>query len=143
MPMTANKADVVVSNCVLNLVPDKVKAFSEIYRILKPGGHLSVSDVVIKGELPQQIQEAAEMYAGCVAGAIQIEDYLNIMAEAGLKNIQIFKEKVIQIPDEVMLNFLKEDELEAFRKTGADIISITVYAEKPVSEGCGCGCGCN
>jgi len=143
MPLTANKADVIVSNCVLNLVPDKEKAFSEIYRVLKPGGHLSVSDVVIRGELPDQIKEAAEMYAGCVAGAIQIETYLQIMQEAGLKNIQVNKEKAIVVPDEVMLNFLDADQLTAFRSAGTDILSITVYAEKPLSEGCGCGCGCN
>jgi len=143
MPLTANKADVIVSNCVLNLVPDKVKAFSEIYRVLKPGGHLSVSDVVIRGQLPAQIKEAAEMYAGCVAGAIQIEEYLQIMQDAGLKNIQVNKEKAIVVPDEVMLNFLDADQLAAFRSAGTDILSITVYAEKPESEGCGCGCGCN
>ena len=143
MPVTANKADVIVSNCVLNLVPDKVKAFSEIYRVLKPGGHLSVSDVVIRGQLPDQIKEAAEMYAGCVAGAIQVEDYLQIMKDAGLKNIQINKEKAIVVPDDIMLNFLDTNQLASFRNTGTDILSITVYAEKPLSEGCGCGCGCN
>jgi ubiquinone/menaquinone biosynthesis C-methylase UbiE len=143
MPVTANKADVIVSNCVLNLVPDKAKAFSEIYRVLKPGGHLSVSDVVIRGGLPEQIKEAAEMYAGCVAGAIQIDDYLQIMQDAGLKNIQVNKEKVIEIPDEVLLNFLAAEQLTAFKNADTDILSITVYAEKPVSEGCGCGCGCH
>ena len=143
MPLTANKADVIVSNCVLNLVPNKEKAFSEIYRVLKPGGHLSVSDVVIRGQLPQQIKEAAEMYAGCVAGAIQMEDYLQIMVYAGLKNIQVLKEKAIIVPDEVMLNFLDANQLAAFRNAGTDILSITVYAEKPSGESCGCGCGCN
>lgn len=143
MPLTANKADVIVSNCVLNLVPDKEKAFSEIYRVLKPGGHLSVSDVVIRGQLPQQIKEAAEMYAGCVSGAIQIEEYLQIMDNAGLKNIQVLKEKAIIVPDEVMLNFLDANQLTAFRNAGTDILSITVYAEKPLGESCGCNCGCN
>jgi arsenite methyltransferase len=143
MPMTANKADVIVSNCVLNLVPDKVKAFSEIYRVLKPGGHLSVSDVVIKGELPQQIKEAAEMYVGCVSGALEIDEYLQTMKDSGLKNIQIKKEKAITIPDEVLLGFLNPDQLKAFKEAGTGILSITVYAEKPMTEGCGCGCGCN
>lgn len=143
MPMTANKADVIVSNCVLNLVPDKMKAFSEIYRVLKPGGHLSVSDVVIKGELPQQIKEAAEMYAGCVSGALEMDEYLQTMHNAGLKNIRINKEKAITIPDEVLLGFLNEDQLKAFKDAETGILSITVYAEKPIMEGCGCGCGCN
>ncbi|MBP6184156.1 MAG: arsenite methyltransferase, partial [Saprospiraceae bacterium] len=76
MPIGGNRADVVISNCVLNLVPDKQKAFSEIFRILKPGGHFSISDVVIEGSMPMELQEAAEMYAGCVSGAIQKEVYL-------------------------------------------------------------------
>ena len=71
MPVTANTADVIVSNCVLNLVPDKDGVFKEIFRVLKPGGHFSISDIVLEGELPKQIKEAAEMYAGCVSGAIQ------------------------------------------------------------------------
>lgn len=143
MPVTANKADVIVSNCVLNLVPDKVKAFGEIYRVLKPGGHLSVSDVVIRGQLPPQIKEAAEMYAGCVSGAIQIEDYLQIIEDAGLENVKVLKEKAIIVPDEVMLNFLDANQLKAFRNENTDILSITVYAEKPLVESCGCNCGCN
>jgi arsenite methyltransferase len=142
LPVTANKADVIISNCVLNLVPDKVKAFYEIYRVLKPGGHLSISDVVIKGELPQKLKDTAEMYAGCVSGAIQIEEYLKIIADAGLVNINIQKEKPISIPDEILLNFISMEELEALRQSGTGIFSITVYAEKPMS-GCGCSCECN
>jgi SAM-dependent methyltransferase len=70
LPLTSNIVDVVVSNCVLNLVPDKRKAFSEVLRVLKPNGHFSISDVVLRGELPDQLQQAAEMYAGCVSGAL-------------------------------------------------------------------------
>ncbi|MFO0361333.1 MAG: arsenite methyltransferase, partial [Flavobacteriales bacterium] len=68
MPITANKADVIVSNCVLNLVPNKRAVFQEIFRVLKPGGHFSISDVVLVGELPEALQKDAEMYAGCVSG---------------------------------------------------------------------------
>jgi Methylase involved in ubiquinone/menaquinone biosynthesis len=131
MPLADNLADVVVSNCVLNLVPDKAKAFSEIYRILKPGGHLSVSDVVLRGQLPAKLQHAAEMYAGCVSGAIQVEDYLRVMEQSGLTQIKIQKEKPIDIPDAVFLEYLNPSELESFKQTGACILSITVYAEKP------------
>lgn len=130
MPVTAGKADVVISNCVLNLVPDKQKAFCEIFRVLKPGGHLSVSDVVLRGNLPKQLQEAAEMYAGCVSGAIQLEDYLGIINHTGFKNIKIYKEKIIQIPDEIMLKYLNNEELELYKSSGVGIFSITVYAEK-------------
>jgi SAM-dependent methyltransferase len=141
LPVTASKADVVISNCVLNLVPDKVKAFSEIYRVLKPGGHLSVSDVVFKGELPESLKQAAEMYAGCVSGAIQENDYLQIIAAAGFVKTKVQKEKSITIPDEILLNYVNLQELEEFKIAGVGIYSITVYAEKPV-VGCGCGCDC-
>jgi arsenite methyltransferase len=141
MPVTADKADVVISNCVLNLVPDKNMAFAEIFRVLKPGGHLSISDVVLKGNLPAKLQEAAEMYAGCVSGAIQKEDYLTIIADKGFKNTKVQKEKAINVPDEILLNYLSKQELADFKETGAGIFSITVYAEKPATE-CGCESGC-
>jgi len=131
MPLSDNLADVVISNCVLNLVPDKEKAFSEIFRILKSGGHLSVSDVVLRGELHEKIQQAAEMYAGCVSGAIDINSYLSIMKDSGLINIKVQKEKLITIQDETLLNYLEQDELNAFKESRSGIFSITVYAEKP------------
>jgi len=143
MPVTANKADVIVSNCVLNLVPDKLKAFSEIFRVLKPGGHISVSDVVLRGDLPLNLKQAAEMYAGCVSGAIQINDYLQIIENCGLENIKVQKEKIISIPDEILLNYLNQEELDSFKTSGTGIYSITVYAEKPDKfQGCGCNCNC-
>ena len=140
MPMTANKADVVISNCVLNLVPDKEKAFDEIYRILKPGGHLSVSDVVIEGNLPEGIKEAAEMYAGCVSGAIQLNDYLQIIDDSGFMNIEVQKKKAILVPDEILLKYLSSPQLDDFKSAGTGIFSITVYAEKPTQCGCNCCC---
>nr|WP_320039743.1 arsenite methyltransferase [uncultured Bacteroides sp.] len=131
LPVEANTADVVISNCVLNLVPDKEKAFKEIFRILKPGAHLSVSDVVLEGELPENIKQANEMYAGCISGAIQKDDYLKVMEKSGLVNITIQKEKNINVPDELLLNYLSEQELDEYKKSGKGIFSITVYAEKP------------
>jgi len=130
LPVDANTADVVISNCVLNLVPDKEKAFKEIFRILKPGAHLSVSDVVLEGELPENIKQANEMYAGCISGAIQKDDYLKVMEKSGLVNITIQKEKNINVPDEILLNYLNEQELDEYKKSGKGIFSITVYAEK-------------
>lgn len=130
IPMSANLADVVVSNCVMNLVPDKHKAFSEVYRILKPTGHFSISDIVLSGALPEKIKNAAEMYAGCVASAIQKEDYLNIIKEAGFKNIAVQKEKAIIIPDEILMNYLNEEEIRNHHNSDTKIYSITVYAEK-------------
>jgi hypothetical protein len=98
---------------------------------LKPGGHLSVSDIVLRGELPDKIKQAAEMYAGCVSGAIEIEEYLGLMTKAGLTNLLIQKEKAIKIPDEIMLKYLDPSELTDFRKSDTGIYSITVYADKP------------
>jgi len=131
MPIGANKADVVISNCVLNLVPDKRKAFAEIYRVLKSKGHFSISDVVIIGTLPDPIKNAAEMYAGCVSGALQKDQYMKYIFEQGFVNIQIQKEKEIIIPDEILLDYLTESELVAFNKSKTGIFSITVYGEKP------------
>jgi SAM-dependent methyltransferase len=132
LPVSESIADVVISNCVLNLVPDKEKAFNEIFRILKPGGHLSVSDVVLRGALHEKIQQAAEMYAGCVSGAIDIDMYLSIMKDSGLVNIKVQKDKMINMPDETLLNYLDHTELRTYKESGSGIFSITVYAEKPV-----------
>ena len=130
IPMTANVADVVVSNCVMNLVPDKPKAFSEVYRILKPSGHFSISDIVLVGELPEKIKSAAEMYAGCVASAIQKEDYLKIIQNSGFKNTSLQKEKAIIVPDDILKNYLNEQEIDEYKNSNSKIFSITVYAEK-------------
>jgi arsenite methyltransferase len=140
MPVTANTADVIISNCVLNLVPDKSKAFAEIFRVMKPGGHLSVSDIVIKGELPQVIKSAAEMYAGCVAGAIDKDEYIKIMEKTGFKNIKIQKERIINVPDEILLQYMKKEELQSFKNSGMNVLSINVYADK--DKNCGCVPGC-
>ena len=130
MPLENEIAGVVVSNCVLNLVPDKQKAFAEIYRILKSGGHFCVSDIVIKGELPANLKKSAEMYAGCVAGAVQQNEYLKIIEDNGFKNIEIQKTKVIELPDDVLKNYLSETEIMSFRNNQTGIFSITVTAYK-------------
>lgn len=134
MPVTANVADVIVSNCVLNLVPDKGAVIKEIYRVLKPGGHFSISDIVLEGQLPKQIGEAAEMYAGCVAGAIQKQVYLELIETNGFKNIIVQKEKAIIIPDDILSQYLSAEQIAAFKQSGTGIKSITVYAEKPAEE---------
>ncbi len=131
MPLPDSSFDVVISNCVLNLVPDKYRAFAEIMRVLKPGGHFCVSDVVTKGELPDKLRADAEMYAGCVSGAIQMEDYLKTIHNAGFENVTVQKQKPILIPDEILLEYLSPAELQAFLTSQTGIFSITVYAEKP------------
>ena len=145
MPVTSNKADVIVSNCVLNLVPNKHKVFSEIYRVLKPGGHFSISDIVLEGELPAKWKEIAEMYAGCVSGAIQKNEYMGIIEEAGFKNITLQKDKTIIIPDEILSEYLSAAEIAEYKKSETRITSITVYAEKTAKDERKCcepGSGC-
>jgi len=143
LPVTSNNADVVVSNCVLNLVPNKDKVFKEIFRVLKPGGHFSISDVVLLGKLPEKLKNAAEMYAGCVSGAIQKETYLELININGFTNIRIQKEKPIIIPDDILQNYLAAEELQAFKSGNTGIFSISVYAEKPQqTTACVPGGGC-
>lgn len=143
MPLTSNVADVIVSNCVLNLVPNKDGVFKEIFRVLKPGAHFSISDIVLVGTLPSNIQNAAEMYAGCVSGAIQKQVYLELIERNGFTDITIQKEKAIVIPDDILSNYLSAEEISSFKNSGAGIFSITVYAEKPLAEKeCGCAPGC-
>jgi arsenite methyltransferase len=131
LPVTANVADVVVSNCVMNLVPDKQQAFAETFRVLKPGGHFSISDIVLVGELPDGLKKNAEMYAGCISGAIQKDEYLQIIKGAGFNHIEIQKNKRIHLPEEILATYLGEQELQRVRSNEIGIFSITVYAEKP------------
>ena len=142
MPVSTTTADVIVSNCVLNLVPNKEGVFKEIFRVLKFGGHFSISDIVLIGELPANIQNAAEMYAGCVAGAIQKGDYLSLIEKVGFQNIAIQKEKVITVPDEILANYLSAEKIASFKASETGIFSITVYAEKPKDACCTPGAGC-
>lgn len=130
LPMEENSTDVVVSNCVLNLVPDKKKAFAEICRITRPGGHFCISDIVLKGELPEKLKKSAEMYAGCVAGALQQDEYLGIIKQTGFSDIEIKTSKPIQIPDDILRYYLSEAELNAFKEKEIGIFSITVVGYK-------------
>jgi SAM-dependent methyltransferase len=130
MPLEDNTVDVAISNCVMNLVPDKERAYAEVYRVLKPGGHFSISDIVTVGELTPAVRDAAALYAGCVSGALQKEDYLAAIERAGFKNIQVQKERLIELPDELLLQYLPAKELSAFRTSGSSIYSVNVYAEK-------------
>jgi len=128
IPLQDNLYDVVISNCVLNLVPDKLKAFEEIYRVLRPGGHFCISDVVLDGKLPDKLLNAAEMYAGCVSGAMQKSEYLEIINRLGFRYTEIRKEKEIKIPNSILSQYLDLDELRELKKQRSKIISITVTA---------------
>jgi ubiquinone/menaquinone biosynthesis C-methylase UbiE len=130
IPLPDNTYDVVISNCVLNLVPDKHRAFSEIRRVLKPGGHFCVSDIVLKGELPDNMREAAALYAGCVSGALQMEDYLEIVKDAGYAQVEVKDERINDLPDEYFVQYVSGETLQSYRDSGAGIFSITVVGTK-------------
>lgn len=139
MPLAAGIADVVVSNCVLNLVPNKKQAFAETFRVLKKGGHFSVSDIVIVGDLPEALQKSAEMYAGCVSGAIQKNEYLSIIKQAGFTDVIVQKEKPIALPDDILKEYLSIEQIQEFKSGTTGIFSITVFAMKPANC-CAPGC---
>ncbi|HNB57599.1 MAG TPA: arsenite methyltransferase [bacterium] len=155
MPVASNSVDVVVSNCVLNLVPNKLNAFAEVHRIMKPGARFSISDIVLDGKLPANIAKAAEMYAGCVSGAIQKHEYIDIVRKLGFTDIQLVKDREISLPDDILAPYLNKEEIAEFRKSGARVVSITVVAQKSTQVQTGCcsdgnvakskagGCGCN
>lgn len=130
IPLENNSTDVVVSNCVLNLVPDKQKAFSEIFRILKPGAHFCVSDVVVQGEISGELKKSAELYVGCVAGALKQDDYLQLIKDSGFKNIEIKKSKKIEISEEILTKYLSEQGLKEYNENLKGIFSITVVGYK-------------
>jgi ubiquinone/menaquinone biosynthesis C-methylase UbiE len=139
LPVNSAVVDVTISNCVLNLVPDKVKAFAEIYRVLKPGGHFCVSDVVTIGILPDTMRDDIVLYAGCIAGALPEEEYLSIIRETGFMTVEVKKRRRIELPDELLQKYLSTVEAKNFKEGVTGIFSITVTAFRP--EGCGCCCG--
>jgi arsenite methyltransferase len=141
LPVGPARIDVVTSNCVLNLVPNKEQAFREIFRVLKPGGRFSISDIVLKGTLPANVQNAAEMIAGCVSGAMQESDYLSTIHRAGFDAVSVQKERVIDLPDSILEQYISKDEIASLRASGAEVKSITVTGVKPAGS-CGCGTDC-
>lgn len=130
LPLPPNSMDVVVSNCVMNLVPDKDKGFGEVYKVLKSGGHFSISDVVLNADIPEKLRNAAELYAGCVSGAIVLDDYLGIIKEAGFTSVEVKKSKAIEIPDKLLLLYMTVEELKEFKTKNGGISSVTVYGVK-------------
>jgi arsenite methyltransferase len=133
LPVDTQEVDVVISNCVLNLVPDKHKAFQEIYRVLKPGGHFCVSDIALRGELPEKLKNLAEMYAGCVAGAMQRDEYLNTIRETGFVDLDMKKEQPFVVSDAILSQYLSPEEIDLYRQSSRGILSITVLAKKPMT----------
>lgn len=131
MPLPGKTADVVVSNCVLNLLPRKDRIFNEICRVLKPGGHFCISDVVLDGTFPKEFTDNAALYAGCIASAIQREEYLGEIEKAGFSDIKVERTKTVSIPDEVLQEHLDEAILAKYKAGNVGIYSITVTGKRP------------
>lgn len=131
LPVVDKEVDVIVSNCVLNLVPDKARAFKEMYRVLKPGGHFCVSDIVLNGELPERLKSVAEMYVGCVTGAIQKNDYLQMLQAEGFVGVAVKEDRHILLSNEILAKYLTDEEIDVYRNAGSSLSSITVYGKKP------------
>ena len=119
MPIDSESVDVVISNCVINLSPDKEAVFREVFRALKPGGRLCVSDIVTRGELPASVQESLEQWAGCVAGALEEKEYLAKISAAGFVQLEAQEEHLDPYKEETACG------------VGAPIASIAVKAHKP------------
>lgn len=132
MPIDDECIDVVISNCVLNLVPDKQKAFNEMYRVLKPGAHFCVSDIVSEGPIPEELKKSAELYAGCVSGALIKADYMSHVENAGFENLEVRQERSIDIPEETVKEYLHDKDWENWKKGHFGLQSITLYAQKPL-----------
>lgn len=136
LPVEDNSVDIVISNCVINLSPDKESVFKEAFRVLKPGGRIMVSDLVLEKELPDKIKESIEAYVGCLAGAVKKEDYIKFIEEAGFKGIKIISQ--VNYPIEAMANdatakaimkdsCIKETDL---KNIGNSVVSVKIYAQK-------------
>ena len=130
LPIESDNIDVVISNCVLNLVPEKQAAFGEIYRVLKPGARFCISDIVSSETLPGWTLEVAALYAGCVSGAIAKEDYLDLIADSGFSGIKVVKARRIDIPEKVLSQYADKDQLADAIARDLHVLSITVTGVK-------------
>ena len=121
-------------------MPDKSKAFAEMFRVLKEGGHFSVSDVVTSGVLPEGMQKESSLYCGCIAGALKLDEYLEKLKKAGFVDIKVQSQKKIELPKELLLKFLSPQDVEAYMSSGFGIFSATIYGVKPKVYKGGCNC---
>ena len=131
LPVDPASVDVIITNCVLNLLPDKAAAFAEMARVLRPGGRFCVSDIVATGELPAEVRKVASLYVGCVAGALPQEVYLDLVDRAGFEEVRVAESKPIALPDSVLSPHMEAGDIAAFRASGVELRSLTVVGGKP------------
>ncbi|MDA1028231.1 MAG: arsenite methyltransferase [Bacteroidetes bacterium] len=130
LPFEDASFDRIISNCVLNLVPNKKGAFTEMYRVLRPEGQFTVSDIVLDGELPLSIRQSAEAYAGCVSGAIHLDEYTDLLTKVGFSDVQPPKINEINFSDDFLASYAGASDIAEFRSSGARVLSITVTGKK-------------
>jgi arsenite methyltransferase len=133
LPVDSASVDAVISNCVLNLVRDKARAFAEMFRVLRPGGRFCVSDIVATGELPAPVREVAALYVGCVAGAMAEDSYLALLETTGFHDVRVAEAKPIPLSDEALSGSMSPADVAAFRASGVTLKSVTVLGTKPAS----------
>lgn len=132
LPLGDATVDVVLSNCVLNLVPDKAQAFREVHRVLRPGGHFCISDVVARGVLPEAVRRSAELYAGCVAGAMEEAAYLALLRAAGFVDVEVVVARRVEVPAAALPAALTDRERADFEAGG--VWSVTVRGSRERSR---------
>lgn len=139
LPVADNSVDVIISNCVINLAPDKGQVFRESFRVLKPGGRLMVSDIVLLKELPEAIKSSVEAYVGCIAGAMMKDEYLGSIRAAGFQDVDIIAETTISTDlccDDPIAEAIIADSKaapEEVRETAASVASVQVQGVKPMT----------
>lgn len=139
LPLADNTADVVISNCVINLSPDKPRVFREAFRVLKPGGRLMLSDLMLLRELPDPVKRSVEAYVGCVAGAMLRDEYVGAIRAAGFRDIRILQE--VPFPPKFLANdptakaILEDSSLtiEEVREIASSVVSLRISAVKPTA----------
>jgi SAM-dependent methyltransferase len=140
LPVASGSVDVVISNCVLNLVPDKGRAFAEMFRVLRPGGRFCVSDIVATGELPAPVRQVAALYVGCVAGAMAETDYLALLETTGFEDVRVAEAKPVELSDDALAGYMSGADIGAFRASGVALKSVTVLGTKPSARCCAESC---
>lgn len=131
LPVRDKSAHVIIGNGVMSLTPDKEKAFIEVYRTLKHHGQFCLSDIMIRGNMPIGLKMDADMSMGCMAGSLQVEEYIAMLEKIGFEEISIHEENKLELPDAMLHYYLPPDEAQEFRDGVPGIYSITLSAEKP------------